>query len=648
MTNANTLTESQPAPWLEGIEGSAAQELIESDAQVIRVIAGPGSGKTTCLKRRIQRLVQKDGIDPKTVFVGTFTRAIARELRDALGTEVRVSTLHSLAYELLRKYPAACQGMRLRFLLRSEEDALLYDVEDVAESIGDIHKRREALRLLQASRSQRTNYSNARFDGAVRRWLQRHRAMLIGEVVHLCVVGLESADVPSGSFDHVVIDEYQDLTAAEQELVRLIWSGSGALTVMGNNDQSIYGFRFNYPEGIADFHRTWPQCKDLTFNDNRRCGERILKTANLMMAEAGSTKPPMTSKSARTGELRAVQWETLKHEISGLAAYIRARNEESFLVLVPRRFIGYRLADEIGDGAKTEFSEQVLEHPIAQESFATASLLASPGDFVAARAYLGFHGTKREHAPRRNATAYATLPTDIGGHELMRSIASGQVDVSGAGQSHVKKRAKRAVELIERSLTPTEVIDLVFDDALAIEEQDDEKRRWLVENLRELHSASSELLSRQDIPSLSRVIARLRYRIATRAPLRESDTKESRVRIMTLHSAKGLEADNVVIAGIADQFMPGKDSNDGDVVAEQRRLLYVAVTRAKDSLIISWPRRIQTADMMQNMGRMGQVVTYSGVKWAITSRSSLLPQGLSGVISGSQLAASVPSQNGKM
>ena len=124
----NDSTEIAPAEWLIGIEGEEARELIESDAPVIRVIAGPGSGKTTCLKRRIQRLVQSDSVNPEQVFAGTFTRAIARELAEALGEKVRVSTLHSLAYEMLRKYPAARQGMELRFLLKYEEDTLLYDV----------------------------------------------------------------------------------------------------------------------------------------------------------------------------------------------------------------------------------------------------------------------------------------------------------------------------------------------------------------------------------------------------------------------------------------------------------------------------------------------------------------------------------------
>ena len=107
---------------------------------------------------------------------------------------------------------------------------------------------------------------------------------------------------------------------------------------------------------------------------------------------------------------------------------------------------------------------------------------------------------------------------------------------------------------------------------------------------------------------------------------------------MTLHSAKGLEADNVVIAGVARQFMPGLETDLADI-EEQRRLLYVAITRARDSLIISWPKRILMADMMRHRGQTNTIRIYGGERWAITSRSSLLPQGLGGEISGSQLLA---------
>ena len=642
MTTVIELPQGNPAPWLEGIEGCAAHKLIESNDTVTRVVAGPGSGKTTCLKRRIQRLVQKEEVDPQKIFVGTFTRAIAKELRDALGTEVQVSTLHSLAFELLRKHPAACQGMHLRFLLKHEEDTLLYDIENAAAQIGDLHKRREALRLLQASRAQRTVYGNAAFAGAIRTWLQRHRGMLIGEVVYLCVTGLESADIAPSMFDHVVIDEYQDLTVAEQELVSLIWSGTGTLTVLGDDDQSIYGFRFNHPKGITDFRVHWPECTDLTFLDNRRCGEEILETANLMMAEAGATKPPMNSKSGRDGKLTAVQWNTLDEEIIGLTKYINACSDQSFLVLVPRRFIGYRLAEAVGGDANTMFAEEVLEHPIAQESFIALGLVADSEDFVSARAWLGLHGAKKEPGQRRNADAYATLPTDTGGQEMIRRLASEELKVLGQGQANLRMRAKKAVEIIDRDMNEEETIEFLFNDALAEEEPDDEKRRWLTEDLRQLRNAAKEILERQDSPNLARVVEILRYRIATRSPLSSTDAEEPRVRIMTLHSAKGLEADNVVITGVADQFVPG-DEPDAERLAEQKRLLYVAITRAKDSLIISWPRRVPLGDLMKNMGHLDDVITQKGVKWAITSRSSLLPQGLAGVISGDQfLANAIP------
>ncbi len=572
--------------WLEGVEGEAARELIESNARLIRVVAEPGSGKTTCLKRRTQRLIEGEEIDPRTMFVGTFTRAIASELQEALGHDIKVSTLHSLAFELLRNYPTARQGMRLRFLLKFEQDALLYDIEDAFPPLGDIHERRKELRRLQASRSQRAIYRNAKFAGAVRRWLQQHRAMLIGEVVFLCVVGLESEDIPSGPFDHVVIDEYQDLTAAEQELVRRVWSGKGSLTVMGDNDQSIYGFRFNHPEGIDSFHEAWlGGCKDLTFSENRRCGDHILNAANLMMAEAGSKKLRMVPMNGRNGQLTAIHWSTLDAEISGLASYMSSQVGESFLVLVPRRFIGYRLAEKIGHDAKTAFTEEVLDHPIAQEAFTAASLLANPDDWVASRAWLGFHGAYPKQASRRNTVAFQNLPRDIGGHDLIRRIANGNLHPIGPGKRNVKKRAQQAIELFERNLEPIEAVDLLFDEASADKESDPEKQRWLALDLRELRDAAHELLVDQNTPTLRAALNTMRYRIATRVPLRTADDKEPRVRIMTLHSAKGLEADNVVIAGVADQLMPGlsEDSND---VAEQKRLLYVAVTRARDSLTI--------------------------------------------------------------
>ena len=623
-------------PWLKGVEGDDAREFIESNEPVIRVVAGPGSGKTYCLERRTWRLVDGDGIDQKKVFVGTFTRAMAEELGKKLGRfgDIRISTLHSLAYKLLRDNPSACQGMKLRFLLKSERRVMLHDIKSEV-SLPSVYECEKELRKMEAGLAQhpdRDEYDNERFAGAVERWLERHQAMLIGYVVSLCVSGLESDDIPRGMFDHVVIDEYQDLTDAEQELVGLLWSRNGTLAVMGDDNQSIYGFRHNHPEGVSDFHEMWKErdyeCQNFTFPENRRCGDRIVDVANRMLERAGRG-PQMCPKSGRQGKLDLIYWDSLEQEIDRLAAYIRSRpTTEKFLVLVPLRLIGYRLAREIGDRSRTLFTEEVLEHPIAQEVFTAATLLADPNDWVAARVWLGFKHGESEPDGSRNREAYANLvrdlPSSVGGHELLRKIVDqDDVNISGRGQKNLQIRAKRAIDLIERDLEPREIVDYLFDPARAECEADDDDRLQLADSLQKLRAAAHALLENEDNPELHQVLDNLRYKIATRAPL-IPDVENPQIKITTLHSAKGLEEDSVIIAGVPDQLMPGLPPKDDEDPAEKGRLFYVAVTRAKESLIVSWPRSIPVNLMMSKGGRIDRYIFHNGVRCAKTTRSRFL------------------------
>lgn len=635
MTHEFKDTKKTP-PWLDGIDGEFLPKLIMSDARVILVVAGPGSGKTTGLKRRVQRLIERDGVDPSKIYVGTFTRAIASELQSELGAAIRVSTLHSLAADLLRRNPASLGGLKLRFLLAYEEEAMLYDI--ATPHLETQAKRKRELRRLQSARAERRDLPDAAFAGEVDRWLRKHGGMLIGDVVHLAVQGLEAEDIPGGAYDHVIVDEYQDLTAAEQELVERIWSSNGSLVVLGDNDQSIYGFRFNHPDGINEFSNRWQEdaVELVEIPENRRCGEAIVELGNLMMAEAGSAKAPMVARSGRRGEVSIVQWPGIEQEIAGLAEHMRAHADRQYLVLVPRRFIGYRLRDAIGDDARTGFYQEVLQHSFAQERFALASVLANPADLVAVRTWLGFHGTQHQQAASRNNEAYSSLARFSGtGEQLLRGMANRSVETAGSGRSNVVARASEMVRLLDGGAPAglSELIPWLFDPALVGEaEEDDEKKRWLESDLASLRDAAL-LLSQDPRATLSLIVDRLRYRIATRAPLVQ-DEHVPRVRIMTLHSAKGLQADNIVIAGVADQLIPGFD--EGEDREEERRLLYVAITRAKHELVVSWPRQMTYADAVSNAVRYnGSVRSIGGRKVVQLSRSSLLPGGLGGVMAGS-------------
>ncbi len=635
-------------PWLDGIDGDALPRLITADSPVIRVVAGPGSGKTTGLKRRVQRLVQGEGVSPSKIFVGTFTRAIAAELAEAFGVSVtadelgegvvaaetvEVATLHSHALRLVRANPTSRPGRILRFLLGYERDAMLYDIGARLPTFPKQNQRKKELNRISAAWADGADLAIAGFVGEMDRWLRRHGGMLIDEVVNIARLGLESGDVDGGEFNHVIIDEYQDLTAAEQQLVEKIWSRNGSLVVLGDDDQSIYRFRYNHPDGIAEFADRWKDepLLDLSIPDNRRCGRVIVDLANAMMAQAGSSKAPMISRRGEEGELSLVYWPSLSQEINGLAKYMREQKDTRFLVLVPRRFIGYRLKDKIGDDALTAFHEEVLEIPLVQERFALACLAANAADGVAMRTVLGFHSDGNQHGPKRNAAAYQSIvDSELVGVELLEAIEKGELKVSGQGSTHLRARAELALVFFrEIGDDSHEVIDVLFDPALATAAgSDKEKRDKAKRDLEQLWTSAHAIHNKNVVGDFAKTLDMLRYRIAMRIPL--TDPTVARVNIMTLHGAKGLEADVVIVASVADQIIPGhlpeQPSEAEAIREEQRRLLYVSATRAKKELIISWPKEIDYKEATRNNVRLDGGIRRQGDRKLVKlGRTALLP-----------------------
>jgi DNA helicase-2/ATP-dependent DNA helicase PcrA len=639
VNNEESNTSGVP-PWLEGIEGEALPALITNNSKVIRVVAGPGSGKTTGLKRRVQRLVQGDNVPAEKIFVGTFTRAIAHDLAEALGVKVttdealeeqsksvNVSTLHSHALRLIRAHPTSRPGRTLRFLLDYEKEVMLYDIGQAIDILPNQSDRQNELKKVCAAWAEGTNLELAGFVGEMDRWLRRHGGMLIDEVVNLARVALESGDIPGGEFDHVIIDEYQDLTAAEQHLVEEIWSKSGSLVVLGDDDQSIYSFRYNHPGGISEFVDRWDKTAlaDLGIPENRRCGKIIVDLGNAMMAEAGSKKPPMISKRGEDGEVSLIYWPSLGNEISGLAHFICERKDSRFLVLVPRRFIGYRLKKAIGSDALTSFHEEVLEIPLVQQRFTLAGICANPNDRVAMRTLLGFHAKGIKHGPKRNAKGYESIQDSaLEGLALLEALADGTLKVFGEGSGNIRAQAQQALPLLKPASDANTIIDALFDPDLSNAIPEKEKREKAKEDLEHLRDSARHLYELSQDKSLEKILDELRYKISMRIPLTEPH--EARVHIMTHFGAKGLEADAVIIASAADQIIPGYSNTTQTKREEQRRLLYVSVTRAKKELVVSWPQTMKYKDATDNQVRIdGGVVTVGSQKRVKLGRSKLLP-----------------------
>jgi superfamily I DNA/RNA helicase len=213
----------------------------------------------------------------------------------------------------------------------------------------------------------------------------------------------------------------------------------------------------------------------------------------------------------------------------------------------------------------------------------------------------------------------------------LEAIARGDVKPKGPGRTHLVARAAQVYEYLQNcSKDHAEAIGSLFDPSLASKISDEGKRRKATRDLEHLRD-SALLLAREskEGTDLKSILEKLRYRIATRIPLTEAES--ARVRIMTLHGAKGLEADVVIVAGTADEIIPGYLSEEpGEAEKEReerRRLLYVSVTRAKRQLVISWPLMMPYKDAVENQVRTdgGVITKKNGDKFVKLGKTQLLP-----------------------
>ncbi len=362
--------------WDDGLTGTA-RNIAATDDSPLRVMAGPGTGKSFAMKRRVARLLES-GQDPRRVLAVTFTRnAAASLLKDlhALGIanceRVRVGTLHAFCFSLLSRQdvfgylgrvPRVVVTFAKSGVLQFEGGVMLDDLVS-AGSFGPKRACTARIRAFEAAwarlQSEVPGWPqdpiDRQFQAALISWLRFHRAMLIGEVVPEGLRFLRNNPASDArlAFDHVIVDEYQDLNRAEQELIELLASNS-ATAIVGDVDQSIYRFRHANPEGIEAFQHQHPATHDETLDECRRCPIRVVVMADHLIrhnhphAEGPRLQPKVDNPQ---GEVHIVQWTGITEEATGLASFARSLIRErgyspaDILILTPRRLLGYGIRD---------------------------------------------------------------------------------------------------------------------------------------------------------------------------------------------------------------------------------------------------------------------------------------------------------------
>jgi DNA helicase-2/ATP-dependent DNA helicase PcrA len=605
--------------WHEGLDrGSVAYAIAADDARNIRVLAGPGTGKSFALKRRVAKLLESD-VEPALILPVTFTKVAAEDLHRELvhmGVEgceaIQGSTLHSLGMRILnRQNVLATTGRIARPLNRFEMEPLLYDLP---RTFGNKRARQERIRAYEAAwarlQPEQPGFAQTRldrdFEHILTGWLRFHAGMLIGEIIpELYRYLRNNPGAPERAlYDHVLVDEYQDLNKAEQAVIDLL-AGNASLCIVGDDDQSIYSFKFAHPEGIRTFGQTHLGSTDHALVDCYRCPTGVVSIANSLIANNrdrdGRVLSPVAANGA--GTIQIVQFHDVAREARGIATFIDHQiNQEGHapsdvLVLAQRRVIGTPIHEALrarGIPSKSYYQESELDNEVAQERLAMFKLLINRSDRIALRWLLG------SGSQDFRAGAYARLrghckQTGDSPWEAMSKLEAGELNLPHCRHLVARFHAiKNELRYLEEH---TDTADFVG--------------RWLraeFAGAAELGllvaSVLPEAESAEDL--LSKVVE------AVTQPEIPPDVTE--VRVMSLHKSKGLSAPVVVIAGCIEGLLPAEPdaalppAERAAMLEEQRRLFYVGVTRVKADpasnkpgvLLLTGSRTLTLADAMRS------------------------------------------------
>ncbi len=588
--------------WDQGIDG--AHKAIAGSASARRgVLAGPGTGKTTYgLMRRVVRLLE-EGVSGDRILLISFTRVAAADLRDKIANldvhgadSVRATTLHGYCFRVLQKDAVLnITGRTPRILLEHEVDLMLRDLRG---EYGNIHDRRRQLEAFVAGWARGTDdhpgmpsdSGDRDFEYAAMSWLREHRAMLIGEVVpefHRYISGNPNAD-ELAAFDHVIVDEYQDLNRLEQSLLDRL-SETSSLCVAGDDDQSIYSVRYANPEGILSFlDRGDVETHAITICG--RCPANILSMANSLIRQApGRSKADLSPREhAADGAVAIVQWANVQTEIDGIVSAIAGdvgsgkREPGEILVLTNWRRIGEAVRTrllELRIASQSFFSEEELSSDEGREALALLRLVADENDGPALRVLLGLgDASGRSDAYHRLRTCSREL--GVTPFAVLKRIQHGE---------KLEIRVPAFVKMFTR-ITGTlhrlrwlEIAELV--DELFPEER---------EGVADLRAVAVDALA--EATSVADVVRAVVEAITQDEVPQSPDF----VRVMSLHKSKGLTSPVVYVVGAVHGVLPTlRDDNPDAVQAgiqEGRRLFYVAITRAAEELVISGSSTMDLAD----------------------------------------------------
>jgi ATP-dependent DNA helicase Rep len=596
------------------------------------VLAGAGSGKTRVITHKIEHLLRELRIAPRQIAALTFTNKAAKEMRERVGKLVgtetagalTVSTFHTLGLRIIGHEHAAL-GCRRGVSIFDQQDGLALlkellkrdgavDAGGAAEAaLWGISRWKSQLvdpsQALKAAESPQ-DAAGARLYAQYERYLRACNAVdfddLIARPVHLFRERPDLLDAWQNRLQWLLVDEYQDTNAAQYALLKLLAGPRANLTVVGDDDQSIYAWRGAQPENLALLADDYPQLKVVKLEQNYRSTQRILTAANALIAHnphvyekklwsafgGGDAIDVMACEDGQR-EAERVVMELITHQAApgrrfrDYAILYRSNHQaRAFERLLREHRIPYRVS-----GGTSFFDRAEVRDIVAY-----LRLLVNPDDDTAflrvanvPRRELGTTTLERlgEYAARRGLTLFAAsfelgLEQALGARPMAALNAFTRLLVEAADAAERGDPVAVARDLIERI----------------------GYRGWLADTSRDLPTADRrmetvnelvgwmERLSEQ--PGPDRTLADLLGHMSLMDMLdRDDEDTSDAVALMTLHASKGLEFPFVFLTGVEEGLLPHRNSVESETIEEERRLLYVGITRAQRRLWMSYAMKRQ-------------------------------------------------------
>lgn len=597
------------------------------------VLAGAGSGKTRLLTHKIAYLIKVEGADPASILAITFTNKSANEMRGRverllggrLAAEMWVNTFHSVCNRILRK-KAKLLGMPNSFAIYDANDSfqlLRYCLKELgidpkenppsgfAAAISAAKSQlQEPWDLMQQARDPYQELT-ARVYELYQAGLRENAAAdfddLIGLTVKLFRKHPEALELYRRKFKYVLVDEYQDTNPAQYQFMRLIAGEQGNLTVVGDEDQSIYAFRMADIRNILEFELDFPQATVIKMEQNYRSTKNILRAANYVIEHNLGRKGKVlwtTNKEGGTIACHAADNETAEAAFV-VSEIVQLQERENLdykdVAIFYRTHAQSRAIEEVlidrGIPYRIFGNVRFYERKEIKDTLAYLWIVYNPEDSLSVRRVLNVPRRGLGDRSLEEVARYAAKTGLPLYQALVRATA-------GEGGLALSKRAVAGiadfVATLERLRAESEGIPLAqlvravwkytgYTDMLKAERTFQAEAR--LENLEEMITVAHSF----EQASASEDIGPFLQRLALVTPADEAQGPDNAVSLMTLHSAKGLEFPVVFLTGLEEGIFPHPRAlGKPEELEEERRLCYVGMTRAKEHLYLSyaWSRTL--------------------------------------------------------